>query len=361
MDESNLLRIIMLGPSLSVKGGISSVEKLILQQISSKVQIRHIATHEEGSVALRVLVFGRALGELVWRILLEDVNLVHIHLSQRGSAFRKAILTALVLLFRKPVILHAHGSEFRLFYSKLTPRIKQLLGWVFSRCSRFIVLSESWKNFYITSLGLKDEQVVVLANPVKLPPQVPHRPSSKEVNLLFLGRIGQRKGAFDLIKAFAALPIEQKNQAKLIIGGDGEVEQAKSLVQSLNLTAYITVPGWVEPEQRDELLAKADVFILPSYNEGLPMAILEAMGWGLPAITTPVGGIPELVTNRKDGLLVNPGNIEQLLEAIKSLIKNESLRLKLGDNAKKRVAPFDIQNYCVSLLEIYRSAVRSLS
>jgi glycosyltransferase involved in cell wall biosynthesis len=127
-------------------------------------------------------------------------------------------------------------------------------------------------------------------------------------------------------------------------------------VQELNLGQCVTILDWLNPEQRDIYLAKTDVFVLPTNNEGLPLALLEAMGWGLPGITTPVGGIPELVTSGKDGILVEPGNVEQLSQAIKSLIDDKDLRLTLGKNARAKVEPLNIHNYCASLIALYRSA-----
>lgn len=359
MKSTNPLQVIMLGPSLAQQGGIANNQKLFLEHAPPEVQICHIVTHEEGSIALRILVFVKALGKFLWSLSRKEVDLVHIRISQRGSAFRQAIMTFLAWVFRKPIILHAHGSQFHLFYSGLARWIQQLLSWIFGKCRSFIVLSESWKNFYRISLGLEPEQVVVLYNPVKLPAQVPSRSASKKVKLLFLGRIGQRKGAFDLIRAFSALPNEYKACSTLIMAGDGEVEQAGSLVKSFNLENYIEVPGWAAPEERDALLAKADVFVLPSYNEGLPLAMLEAMGWGLPVIVTPVGGIPEVVTHAENGLLVEPGNIEQLSDAMKSLIESKDLRLSLGTKARTTIAPLDIKKYWVSFLDVYRSALKS--
>ncbi len=355
----NSLQIIMLGPSLDVKGGISTAEKLILQHAPPEVKFHHISTLEEGTVAHKVVVFGQAIGELLWSLLREDVKLVHIHFASRGSTLRKAILTLLVWMFRKPIILHANGAEFHLFYSEELPQWgRRLLSWVLRRCASFIAVSDSWKNFYTTSLGLKAEKVFVLPNPVKLPSRIPPRTDSNKVNFLFLGRIGHRKGAFDLIKAFAQLPADCRIRASLTMAGDGEVEQARNLVKSLNLMNQIAILSWVDSEQRDALLAKADVFILPSYNEGLSLALLEAMGWGLPVITTPVGGTPELVTPNQDGLLVNPGKVEQLSEAMQFLIENEDMRLSIGANARKCVEPLDIKKYWVALLEVYRSTVK---
>lgn len=355
----NQLKILMLGESLGKQGGIVSVEKLILGQAPSEVQIQHISTLEDGSRVHKIVIFGRASWELLRRLMRKEADLVHIHLSERGSTFRKAILTLIALLFRKPVVMHAHGSEFPDFFLKLPESIKQGLIWIFRKCTLFIVLSESWKNFYINSLGLEAGKVLVLPNPVKLPSQVPYRKGSPKVSFVFFGRIGQRKGVFDLIRAFAALHFEQKAGSRLTLAGDGEVEQARKLVESLDLTNQVTVLDWLGPDQRDALLSKADVFVLPSYNEGLPMALLEAMAWGLPVITTPVGGIPELITQGQNGLLVNPGNIQELSGSIEALIENETLRLSLGSAARASVLSFDIENYCSSLVSSYRSILLS--
>ncbi|BAY17458.1 group 1 glycosyl transferase [Anabaenopsis circularis NIES-21] len=349
------MRILMLGESLDRQGGIVSVEKLMLQQAPTEIQIRHLPTLPNGSTLRKILVFSQALGILCWRLLQQEADIVHIHVSERGSAFRQAITTMIAWLLRKPVILHTHSADFHIFYAHLPKSIKAMLSWVFSKSTRFIVLSTSWKNYYIDHLGLNAEQVCVLSNPVKFPTKVAQRIIAKKVNFLFLGRIGQRKGAFDLIQAFAAMPDENKQNAELIIAGDGDTEQAKNLVEELQLSDCINILSWVNEQQRDTLLAKADVFILPSYNEGLPMALLEAMSWELPVITTPVGGIPELVIPNQNGLLVEPGKIQELSIAMQHLINNPELRQSLGHNARESVRSFDVNQYMNYLSKIYDS------
>lgn len=347
------MKITMLGESLERQGGIVSVEKLILEETTSDIQITHITTLPNGSTVHKALVFLQAITKLFWNLLNQKTDLIHIHVSDRGSAFRHSITTIIGWLFQKPVIIHTHSADFHLFYSKLPQLLKQWLSWSFRKSTNFIVLSDSWKKFYIENLGLKSEKVIILPNPVKIPAQIPQRIDSKQIFFLFLGRIGERKGAFDLIKAFASIPADQQSRAKLVMAGDGDVEQARSLILTLNLINYITILDWVDQEKRDELLNKADVFVLPSYNEGLPMALLEAMSWGLAVITTAVGGIPEIVTQDQNGLLVNPGDIQQLSETMQSLITDENLRITLGNNARVRVKHLDIKDYFVSLKYIY--------
>ncbi len=319
------IKITMLGESLDRQGGIVSVEKLILEGAISDINITHIPTLPNGSAVHKVLIFLQAIAELFWDLLNRKADLIHIHVSDRGSAFRQSITTLIGWLFQKPVIIHTHSADFHLFYSKLPQWLQQWLSWSFRKSTRFIVLSDSWKKFYIENLGLKSEQVIVLPNPVKIPAQIPQRIDSKQIFFLFLGRIGERKGAFDLIKAFASIPAAQQSQAKLVMAGDGDVEQARSLIPTLNLTDYITILDWVDQEKA--------------------------------VITTPVGGIPEIVTQDQNGLLVNPGDIQQLSEAMQSLISDENLRISLGNNARVRVKHLDINDYLVSLKYIYAAVV----
>ncbi len=349
------MHILMLGESLERQGGIVSVEKLILQQAPAEIVISHIPTLPKGSTLNKLLVFCQALVKLCWQLSRKEAEIIHIHVSDRGSAFRQAITTLISWLLQKPVILHTHSADFHVFYSRLPRVIQSGLSWSFSKSTRFIVLSDSWKQYYINYLGLKREQVLVLPNPVKFPEKVPPRINSKKVSFLFLGRIGERKGAFDLIEAFAAMPLEQQQNAKLIMAGDGEGTRARNMIEKLQLSQCIQILDWVNEQQRDELLEKADVFVLPSYNEGLPMALLEAMSWQLPVITTSVGGIPELVISEQNGLLVEPGQILGLSKAMQYLIENPDLRQSLGEKARQTVEPFNVKEYLICLGNIYNS------
>lgn len=348
----------MLGPSLEEKGGMGSVSTLIINTVPVDVQMQHISTWDgelsRQSGKHRFNIFIRAVVSLSKKLLKGEVDVVHLHLAERGSALRKSLLILITRMFGKPVILHAHGCEFHSFHSKLSPVMKLVLNLILQQSSYLIALSNSWREYYIDYCGFKPEQVVVFPNPVEIPENVPDRTANhQKINFVSLGRIGKRKGAFDLIEAFAKLAPEHREKSELTLAGIGEVEQAQSLAESLNIKQHINFPGWIDPVGRGKLLSKADVFVLPSYNEGLPMALLEAMSWGLPVITTPVGGIPEVVTHKETGWLVNPGDVEQLAKAVQSLIESESLRLELGTAARSRIIPLDIKIYSRSLYELY--------
>jgi glycosyltransferase involved in cell wall biosynthesis len=325
-----------------------------------------------------IIVFVRAIRDLAWAIFQSEVDIVHIHFAERGSTLRKLIPIALGLMCGKTVILHAHGATYQEFYAGLPTIAQKIVGFLISRATKIIVLSKSWQKYYSSRFSLNESQAVVLYNPVEVPSLLPNRRGRQQLKFVFLGRIGKRggaldiakslisfpkqdKGAFDLIEAFAALPEIDRQHVELVLAGNGELEAANALITKLELTDKITVLNWLSAQQRDELLTTADAFILPSYNEGLPMSMLESMAWGLPVIVTPVGGIPEVIIDRQNGLLVEPGNQSQLVRAMQELIRDESIRISLGVAAYRSVEHLDIHHYMKSLLHLYTSSIEASS
>jgi glycosyltransferase involved in cell wall biosynthesis len=194
--------------------------------------------------------------------------------------------------------------------------------------------------------------VVVLPNPVRVPARVPERAGRTQVQFLHLGRLGKRKGGYDLMNAFAALPESVRARARLVLAGDGDVEGMKKLAAPFG--DRVRVLSWIDAHERDRLLAESDVFVLPSYAEGVPMSLLEAMAAGLPCITTPVGGIPDVFTHGAEGLLVPPGDAGQLRAAMSTFIGDEPSRLEAGRRGHERARAFDVHAYARRLADIYQ-------
>ena len=344
--------VLQIGPALTVRGGVSAVEQLIVDHVGEDFAMRHVATMEDGSTWRKVVVFAKALRKLSRELRSRQPLVVHVHFASRGSTLRKWIMAWMTLRARRPLVLHAHGACFDEFYNGLPRLIQQQVRKVFGRADCFLVLSSQWRDFYTKSCGLAAGRVVVLCNPTAVPKTVAPRAGRAVVQFLFLGRIGDRKGAFDLLRAFATLPDEIRARARLVFAGDGELESLRA--QAAPLGDRVQVNGWIDATQRNALLEASDAFVLPSYAEGVPMAILEAMAYGLPVITTSVGGIPDLVADRAQGLIVRPGDVQQIAAALRLLIEDEPLRLELGRCARDRAQQCDITQYSTHLTSIYR-------
>jgi glycosyltransferase involved in cell wall biosynthesis len=346
------VRVLQFGPSLTVRGGISSVEQLICDYLPPYVSMRHVPTMEDGSAIAKASVFARAVQVLRRALESLDPTIVHIHIASRGSTLRKVILAEMVARAGRPLVLHAHGSEFDLFHRKLPAAVRRNVNRTLQRANVFITLSTQWRDFYVEECEISPSQIVVLPNPVRVPAEVPDRTSRTTVQFLHLGRLGERKGSYDLVKAFAGLPEGLRNRARLVLAGDGDVEGVRKMAEPLG--SQVDVHSWISPHERDRLLSQSDVFALPSRAEGVPMALLEAMANGLPSITSPVGGIPDVFRNGLDGTLVTAGDVEQIRAAMAALISDDAAREAAGRAARERARAFDVHVYARRLADIYQ-------
>jgi glycosyltransferase involved in cell wall biosynthesis len=346
------VRVIQFGPSLSVRGGISSVEQLICDYLPPYVSMRHVPTMDEGSAFTKASVFARAVQELRRALESLDSSIIHIHFASRGSALRKLILAGMVTRASRPLVLHAHGAEFDLFYRRLPAAVRRNVNRTLQRANVFITLSTHWRDFYVEECEISPSQIVVLPNPVRVPAEVPERGSRHTVQFLHLGRLGERKGAYDLVNAFAGLPEGLRNRARLVLAGDGDVDGVRKMAEPLR--SQVEVHSWINSHERDLLLERSDVFALPSRAEGLPMALLEAMAHGLPGITCAVGGIPEIFRHGVDGTLVTPGDVQQIRAAMAKYISEDATRLAAGRAAREHARAFDVHVYARRLADVYQ-------
>ena len=341
------MRTLMAGPALEVQGGISSVEKLILQYMPKNVDMSFLGTMEDGSASHKLAVFLGALRKAKSMISAADV--VHVHFSVTGSTARKSVVAGMAKKIGRPLILHAHGSDYREFFERQRGWMKRRILRFLGSADVFIALSESWKDFYADACGVERTKIVVLSNPIVCG-EIPERDSAGPV-YLFLGIMDERKGAMDLVKAFATVS-ERVPDARLIMAGNGDVESVRKLADDMGVGNSSEIHGWIDAEERNRLFRRANVFVLPSFREGVPMAMLESMAVGLPPIVTPVGGIPEVITDKKNGLLVEPGNVNEIAEAM-IVLADRPLRERLGVAAWEKAQEYDIRKYCHTLAAIY--------
>ena len=324
--------VLMLGTGFSTRGGIASVVSTYRDSgFLDAEHVHYLPTHGDGSVVYKMILAGSACIRLCYQLCRYPYRLVHVHLSSGSSFWRKQMLLSIVRMFGKPYVLHLHGSEFREFYDACSNSRQQRVRSVFDRAAAVVVLSGSWQR-WVQSIS-RNPLVEVIPNAVPVPSKVSARPARR---LLFLGRLGERKGIYTLLEAVARLK-ETFPDMHVVCAGDGDVEAVRQHVQSSGLQAQVSVPGWVDGDARTRLLDDASVFVLPSHNEGLPMAILEAMAAGLAVISTPVGGIPDAVLEGVTGTLVPPGDVDALVTALEPLLENPDLAVQWGNAGRERV------------------------
>lgn len=321
--------------STYARGGIRSVvEGYQNDGLLEKWNFHIFWTHKEGSKFDKTTTFLTAYFKLLKLLIMGEVSIIHAHAAMRGSFWRKSVFNFTARLFKVPCILHLHGSEMKTFYNSLSRVGKCMVRWSLEHAEVVIVLSESWRSF-VEQVAPK-ANIFIINNYVKLPEQLPPKVNSGKYDVLFLGVLGQRKGIYDLLECWPKI-LKELPGARLLVGGNGEVEKAKKLVETLNIGASVLFLGWISGDQKEKLLQESDVFVLPSYNEGLPMSILEAMSWGKAVVATKVGGIPELITHDVDGLLFTPGDQTKLCNLLILLGNNFEKRVSIGDLGQMRV------------------------
>lgn len=262
--------------------------------------------------------------QLFWKLLLDSkIEIVHIHSASGNSFWRKSIALKIAKKMNKKVILHCHGGGFKEFREKFPEKVDKIL----KKADIIVCLSNKWKD-YFESIGYHD--VIIIKNVINTPELIPIK-KDKMVHFLFLGLISDNKGIFDVIRMLSEHKDEFVGKIILHIGGNGQIERLKTEVQLLSLSSIVKYEGWVDEKKKKLLLNLSDVYILPSYVEGVPISILEAESYHKPVITTNVGGIPSIVKDHESGLFVTPGNRTEIYDAMKTLLYNVDIRKKYGE------------------------------
>lgn len=285
----------------------------------------------------------------------KQILIVHIHGAAKGSFYRKYIIFNISkYFFNKKVIFHSHASEMEVFYTKSSNKLKWIFKDFFSNVDLIICLSESWYEFY--TKNFKVRSIVVLENIVEKPKVLRSKKfHSFPIKFLFLGQIGGRKGIFDLLKVVNNNKKLLKGKFLLYVGGNGDVDKLKSYIIHNDLVDFVKFEGWVSGSKKEQLLNSCDIYILPSYNEGLPLSILEAMSYGMPIASTLVGGIPEIVFNNKNGVLFQPGSENGILKSILYFLEVTSRIESHGRISYDVVLPYFPDSVIPKLESIYRS------
>lgn len=336
------------------RGGIGSVIETYSKYFTVFNYVCTYGTSENKIII--IFKFLKSIFDLaIMLITNREIRIVHIHGAAKGSFFRKQIIFILSkYIFRKKVIFHCHGSEMEKFYFSSPHIVQKMMVYFFNNVDLIICLSNSWALFFKQNFIPK--KIAVLENIVEeviAQSTLEHR-TDKIINFLFMGAIGDRKGIFDLLEVISQNKQEFFGKMNLVIGGNGEVKRLSEFIETNELSEIVIYKGWVTGELKTKLFLETDVYILPSYNEGLPISILEAMTYGLPVISTNVGGIPEIISHGINGCLNNPGDKEAIYSALKLFIDAPSLCQEYGIKATEMVEPYYAANVIPKLESIYK-------
>ena len=346
--------VLMVGTDPAGRGGIRTVVSGYLDAgLFDRFEGQYVVSHRKGGLWTKMIAALGGWLKVAWLLRRLDAPLVHVQCSSRASFWRKSVVCLLARLAGRPYILHIHSGEFIRFYEKSGRLAQRYIRGIFARAGTVIALSEQWRD-RLRRIS-PSANIEILTNALVPPASEQVRPAAnRDPVLLYLGDITRAKGVHDLTEAFARIAGELP-QLQLVCGGLGSDAQVSELQRRPGVTGRISFPGWLGPEQKRAQLARAAVFVLPSYAEGMPMALLEAMSWGLPVVATAVGAIPELIADGKNGLLVAPGDVNGLASSLALLARDPALRERLGRAARACIEDtYTLESTLTRLGQIYR-------
>jgi len=355
------LRVLVVTPL--GKGGMGGIDRIMdevrprVVQASYGMEVAFMASRGQGHIAMAPFLTAALVGRLLGRRLGFGPDLLHINLSSHGSALRKMAIARTATMVGAPYVIHLHGSGFRDYWDGASPFLAARIRSLFARAARIVVLGRVWRDYVASRAPEASNRIVILPNASPAPEN--RRPltarDGEPAHILFLGHVGPRKGVPELVRALADLPSDRAWRAT--IAGNGEVEETRREVVRLGLSEKVSLPGWVGPDSVRQLLRDSDIVVLPSYEENLPMSVIEGMAYGRAVVATPVGAVEDVIEDGMTGLLVPVGDAVALSHRLKLLLDDPALRLSIGAAAAAfHGRQLDMDVYVERLKALWREA-----
>ncbi|MBC1521336.1 glycosyltransferase family 4 protein [Listeria aquatica] len=340
------MNILMIGPDSKEKGGIATVVANFKTYYSSADhQLFFLSSWSRED---RWLTEWRALFSIRKIIFEKKIDIVHFHVAQKGSFFRKMLLRKLIPHYCK-IVFHMHASQFDVFYQKSSSLTRKWIRQALNKIDHIVVLGGEWEKFY---RRLTRTPISVIQNAVCIPETVFFNKRARSV--VTFGQIGKRKGSYDLLEVAKNIePIFP--DICFTLYGDGEVEKVQKQIEKMRLT-NVKLGGWVRKSEQEKILKNTLLHYLPSYHEGLPMAVLETMAAGIPNMSTDVGSISDAVKNGKNGILTKSGDIAEMTKQMLQFLEHPTLQMQYSRNAREKIEKeFSIKHYNSRWTQFYNS------
>ncbi len=282
-------------------------------------------------------------------IIYDCPDLIHLNPSlDLRSVFRDAFYMIIGLVFNIKILIFIHGWHAFNYKGKL---YKFLVAKLFNHADVIVVLANHFKKELVKT-GIDTRKIYVSSVMIDTSEFFAFKDiySAKHnigdvITVLFLSRFIKEKGIYELIHAIPRILEQSSRGVNFIFAGDGpERESIVALCRKLNIMKNVYFPGYVIGSEKMTLFFKSDLFILPSYTEGFPVAVLEAMASGLPIIATPVGAIPEIIEDGVNGIIIPVCSSSAIVEAVLKIANNSSLQCRMTLNNKIKASQYDSKN-----------------
>jgi glycosyltransferase involved in cell wall biosynthesis len=337
MDEIRKPRVLILARELASGGGVVNFVRILLEETAGNVDWTHFVIgkrlQEKASHTLLRLMsdYVRLFANLM---VSSRYDAIHINPSFERRSLPRDIVFLLIanLFYKRRTLFFVHGWDWKLVNRIRSSTIRRtLLSHVLNRAGTIIVLSEQFRTA-LTQLDVDRRLIHVMPMMFDRHEQSGCSPNEdgKPNHLLFLARVTREKGIFELLEAVGMLRKRGEN-VHLTVAGDGEaLSQAKQLAAHLAISEFVEFVGYVRDDRKMSALSKSRIFVLPSYREGCPVSMLEAMACGLAVVATGVGGIPEIVKDGTNGIVLENGSSTRIAAGIEVLLRDPELLTRMS-------------------------------
>jgi len=334
-------RVLHMGPDPATGGGMAAALRALLESpLGKRYELEVDPTYREAEPLGRLVIYCRALAHLIGWSLCGRGRIVHVHATVRGSMYRKAVCVLVAKALRRRVVLHVHSgagdiADFRAGRSRLS---LALFRAAFGAADAVLAVSAKSADALARAYGMQPPAVVPNAAPAVAAFERPPA-ADGELRVAYLGGFANPAKGGDVMLAALERALPAVPGLEMTMAGPGDLPPAG--IELVREHPRLCWAGWLEAPERDELLRTAQVLLMPSRSEGSPMALLEAMAFGLATVATEVGGIPELVVDGEEGLLVPSEDPTALAEALSGLVRDPARVERLGVAARRRAEQLD--------------------
>ena len=305
----------------------------------------------------------KKLVKFVIEIKRKKIQIVHLNSGlTQYSLFREGIFSIVAKILGCNTIFFIHGWKEKEFEKIINNSLKTKLTLIlFKKQDAIAVLARQFKE-KIVDLGVDSKNIFVSSTMVESKKYYQEDKDFEfSFKILFCAGMHRKKGPYEVLDA-APFVVEKYPDTKFIFMGEGvELENLKNFCSEMELNSNVKFIGYKEGEEKIIIFKKSHIFVYPSYTEGFPLVILEAMAAGMPLVTTPVGGLADAVENGKQGLVIEsmPPKPEEIAEKIIKLIENPELMIEMSkNNLREAKEEYDVRIVCRNIEKIYEGITR---
>lgn len=265
-----------------------------------------------------------------------------IFVGEGWSFWEKGLMCLVSKMITKSDVIIAPRSGFIINDLDYNKRLKGFIKYVFIKVDHVICQSNSWKTLYEELIESKyNSKFVIIENVIDFDKykNLPVRKlqKSETVQILFMAWVAQNKGIFELIESVKVLKDNNYNFRLTVAGLGADYDSVVALVAKYKLCDCVEFKGWVLDADKIDILSTTDIFVLPTYFDGYPNSLMEAMASAKACVATKVGSIPDMIDNYESGIIIEKQNSGQLYQSLQELISDPELRFKLSTNARQTV------------------------